>query len=75
MEDTSEYQPLSVGKFMTYRLDSTVFVNFGRDEEIRSFEEKHIVDAEFYLNAVSPSGVFLKKISSLRTLDGNENCI
>jgi hypothetical protein len=46
MEDTSEYQPLSVGKFITYRLDSTVFVNFGRDEEIRSFEEKHVVDAE-----------------------------
>jgi hypothetical protein len=46
MEDTSEYQPLSVGKFITYRLDSTVFVNFGRDEEIRSFEEKHVIDAE-----------------------------
>ena len=46
MEDTSEYQPLSVGKFITYRLDSTVFVNFGRDEEIRSFEEKHVFDAE-----------------------------
>ena len=46
MEDISEYQPLSVGKFITYRLDSTIFVNFGRDEEIRSFEEKHIIDAE-----------------------------
>lgn len=46
LEDTSEYQPLSVGKFITYRLDSTVFVNFGRDEETHSFQEKHVIDAE-----------------------------
>jgi hypothetical protein len=46
MEDSSEYQPLSVGQFITYRLDSTVFVNFGRDEETHSFQEKHVIDAE-----------------------------
>lgn len=46
MEDTSDYQPMAVGKFITYRLDSTVFVNFGRDVEIHSYEEKHVFDAE-----------------------------
>jgi hypothetical protein len=46
MEDVSEYQPLKIGNYITYRLDSTVFVNFGRDMEIHSFQEKHIIDAQ-----------------------------
>jgi hypothetical protein len=46
MEDVSEYQLLSSGKYITYRLDSTVFVNFGRDTEIHSFQEKHVYDTE-----------------------------
>lgn len=37
---------VQVGKFRTYRLDSTVFTNFGRNLEVRSYEEKHVVDGE-----------------------------
>jgi hypothetical protein len=41
-----DYVRLQSGKYITYRLDSTVFVNFGRDVEIHSFQEKHLIDSQ-----------------------------
>ncbi|MEJ0102227.1 MAG: hypothetical protein WDO19_06580 [Bacteroidota bacterium] len=32
-DQLSDYLPLEVGKYITYRLDSTVFLNFGKKEE------------------------------------------
>ena len=37
---------LQPGKYITYKLDSTVFVQAGRQEEVHSYQEKHVVDAE-----------------------------
>jgi hypothetical protein len=45
-ESLSDYLPLQTGKYITYRLDSTVFTNFGRNTEVHSFEEKHVVDSK-----------------------------
>jgi len=45
-EALSEYQPLQPGKYITYRLDSIVFTNFGANVITRYFQEKHIVDAQ-----------------------------
>jgi hypothetical protein len=42
----SEYLPLQVGKYITYRLDSTTFTNFGTVTVNHSYQEKHIVDAQ-----------------------------
>jgi len=42
----SDYLPLQVGKYITYRLDSTVFVNFGGGVAVHSYQEKQIVDAQ-----------------------------
>lgn len=42
----SDYLPLEVGKYITYRLDSTVFTNFGTITVVNSYQEKHIVDAK-----------------------------
>jgi len=42
----SDYLPVQVGKYITYRLDSTVFTSFGAVTTVRSFQEKHIVDAK-----------------------------
>jgi hypothetical protein len=39
--------PLEPGKYITYRLDSTVFLQAGRKEEVHSYQEKHLVDASF----------------------------
>jgi hypothetical protein len=38
--------PLQVGKYITYRLDSTVYTAFGTNAEIHSYQEKHVVDAQ-----------------------------
>src|SRR4051812_34002609 len=46
-EPLSDYMPLEVGKYITYRLDSTVFTSFGTNVEIHSYQEKNVVDAQF----------------------------
>ena len=42
----SDYLPLQVGNYITYRLDSTVFTNFGTVTAVHSYQEKQIVDAQ-----------------------------
>lgn len=44
LEPLSDYVPLQKGKYITYRLDSTVFTNFGRNTEVHYYQEKHLVD-------------------------------
>jgi hypothetical protein len=44
-DSLSAYLPLKPGKYITYRLDSTVFTQLGRGEEIHSYQEKNIVDS------------------------------
>ena len=41
-----DYFPLQVGKFISYELDSTVFLNFGKQKEVVSYQVKDLVDAE-----------------------------
>lgn len=42
-EKLSEYLPLQVGKYITYRLDSTVFTVSGTKTEVRKYQVKHAV--------------------------------
>lgn len=42
----AEYFPMQPGKFITYRLDSTVLTQFGRDTTVRSYRVRDLVDAE-----------------------------
>jgi hypothetical protein len=44
-ESLTDYMPLAAGKYITYRLDSLVFTNFGRTTEIHKYQVKHQVDA------------------------------
>jgi hypothetical protein len=44
-ETISEYMPLTAGKYITYRMDSLVFTNFGRTTEIHKYQVKHQIDA------------------------------
>ncbi len=44
-DSLSDYLPLVTGKYITYRLDSMVFTNFGRTTEIHKYQVKHQVDA------------------------------
>ncbi len=51
----SDYMPLQPGKYITYRLDSLVYTNFGRNIEVHRYQEKHVVDAEITDNLGRPS--------------------
>ncbi len=47
--------PLQAGKYITYRVDSTVFLNFGRVTEIHKYQVKHVVDSTITDNLGRPS--------------------
>jgi hypothetical protein len=51
----SDYLPLTVGKYITYRIDSLVFTNFGRSSEIHRYQVKHVIDAQITDNLGRPS--------------------
>jgi len=54
-EKTEDYIPLTVGKYITYRLDSLVFTNFGRTIETHRYQVKEQVDAQITDNLGRPS--------------------
>ena len=54
-EPLSEYLPLEIGKYITYRLDSTVFIESGRKEVVRTYQEKLEVAAQLADNLGRPS--------------------
>lgn len=51
----SEYYPLQVGKYITYSLDSTVFINFGTKDTVIKYQVKHQVDAQITDNLGRPA--------------------
>jgi len=51
----NDYYPLGVGKYITYRLDSTVFTNFGQNTEIHSWQEKAVIESQIPDNLGRPS--------------------
>lgn len=40
----NEYYPLQVGKYITYNLDSTIFINFGTKDTVVKYQVKHQID-------------------------------
>ena len=54
-ESINDYLPLVVNKYITYRIDSTVFTNFGRNTEVHSYQMKFVVDAQITDNLGRPS--------------------
>lgn len=42
----NDYAPQIVGKYITYDLDSTVFINFGTKDTVRKYQVKLVVDAQ-----------------------------
>jgi hypothetical protein len=66
-ERLTETLPLQVGKYITYRLDSLVFVNFQRIPEVHSYKVKHVVDALLTDNLGRPSYRIYRYITSSDT--------
>ena len=54
-DNVSDYLPLKSGKYITYRLDSLVFRNFGTVIETHRYQVKHVVDAQITDNLGRPS--------------------
>jgi hypothetical protein len=54
-EPLSDYFPLEKGKYITYRLDSLVFVDFEKEREIHRYQVKHVVDEIVMDNEGRPS--------------------
>ena len=51
----SDYYPLQVGKYISYNLDSTVFINFGQRDTIISYQVMDRVDAQITDNNGRPA--------------------
>ena len=51
----NDYAPFTVGKYITYNLDSTVFINFGTKDTVIKYQVKHMVDAKITDNLGRPA--------------------
>lgn len=60
----SDYAPYTVGKYITYALDSLVYINFGTATEIHSYQVKYAVDAEITDNLGRPAYRIIRYIRS-----------
>ena len=58
----SDYYPLQVGKYITYNLDSTVFINFGQKDTIIKYQVKDAVDAQITDNIGRPAYRIIRSI-------------
>ena len=63
----SEYFPLTVGKYITYNLDSLVYTNFGTSTEVHSYQVKYETDAQITDNKGRPAYRIIRYIRSLPT--------
>lgn len=51
----NDYYPLQVGKYVSYSLDSTVFINFGTKDTVIKYQVKHQVDGTLTDNLGRPA--------------------
>lgn len=61
----TDYLSLQPGKYIIYRLDSTVFTQNGRTQEVHSYQEKVVVDKEITDNLGRPGYRFFRFIRDL----------
>ena len=54
-ESVNDYYPLLVGKYITYDLDSTVFINFGQKDTVIHYQVQDRVDAQITDNLGRPA--------------------
>src|SRR6202012_6251341 len=55
LEPVSDYYPLTVGKYITYTLDSIVFTNFGTETDTFQYQIQYVVDAQVVDNLNRPA--------------------
>lgn len=50
-----DYNPLQTGKYITYQLDSTIFINFGTKDTTISYQVKYVTDSLIIDNIGRPA--------------------
>lgn len=63
-DELSKYYPLETGKYITYRLDSLIYTEFGTNTAIHSYEVKYEVDAAITDNLGRPAFRIFRYIRS-----------
>ena len=61
--ELNEYMNLEVGKYVRYRLDSTVFINFGQTQAVIKYQAKDVIDAAITDNLGRPSWRVIRYLS------------
>ncbi len=69
----SDYFPLQVGKYITYNLDSTVFLAFGKTDSIIHYQAQDRVDAQITDNLGRPAFRVIRYLRQDSTLDWTPN--
>ena len=54
-ESVNDYSPMQVGKYITYNLDSTLYINFGQKDTVISYQVQDVVDAQMTDNLGRPA--------------------
>ena len=72
-DPVNAYYPIGVGKYITYNLDSTVFVNFGQKDTIISYQAQDRVDAQVTDNLGRPGYRIIRYIRKDDTEDWEPN--
>lgn len=63
----SDYYPLETGKYITYKLDSIVFLSFGQTQTTNSYEVNYVVDSLLTDNLGRPAYRIFRSIRKLNT--------
>ncbi len=63
----SVYSPLTVGKYITYNLDSLIYINFGTSTVVRSYQVKYETDALITDNLGRPAYRIIRYIRNTPT--------
>ena len=58
----SDYYPLQVGKYISYNLDSTVFINFGVKDTVIKYQVRDFIDAKITDNLGRPAFRIIRSI-------------
>ena len=61
-DSVNDYYPLQVGKYITYDLDSTLFINFGQKDTVIHYQAQDKVDAQITDNLGRPAYRILRYI-------------
>jgi hypothetical protein len=68
----NDYLPLQPGKYIHYRLDSTLYVDFGQKDTTISYDAKDVVDAEITDNEGRLSYRVIRYLRDIASSDSND---